>query len=67
VSLIIDQSELAAIAGPPGPGKTTLLHLMATLGQDRPGRTRNLYLTLEAALRLAILLAAAAERDIGIR
>lgn len=28
---------------------------------------RNLYLTPEAALRLAILLAAAAERDIGIR
>ena len=28
---------------------------------------RNLYLTPEAALRLAILLAAAAEKDIGIR
>jgi ABC-type sulfate/molybdate transport systems ATPase subunit len=35
VDLSIDQGELVALAGPPGPGKTTLLHLMATL--DRPG------------------------------
>lgn len=28
VDLAIDQGELVAIAGPPGPGKTTLLHLM---------------------------------------
>jgi ABC-type lipoprotein export system ATPase subunit len=27
VSLTIDQGELAAIVGPPGSGKTTLVHL----------------------------------------
>jgi energy-coupling factor transporter ATP-binding protein EcfA2 len=37
VSPAIDQSELAAIVGPSGSGTTTLLQLMATLGQDRPG------------------------------
>lgn len=35
VDLSIGQGELVALAGPPGPGKTTLLHLTAT--PDRPG------------------------------
>jgi ABC-type lipoprotein export system ATPase subunit len=40
VRLTIDQGELAAIAGPPGSGKTTLVHLMATLDRPSPGIAR---------------------------
>ena len=38
VNLTIDHGELAAMVSPPGSGKTSLLHLMATL--DRPSRAR---------------------------
>jgi ABC-type lipoprotein export system ATPase subunit len=38
--LTIDQGELAAIAGLPGSGKTTVLHLMATLDRPSPGIVR---------------------------
>jgi putative ABC transport system ATP-binding protein len=40
VNLPIDQGELAAMVSPPGSGKTSLLHLMATLDRPSPGVVR---------------------------
>jgi putative ABC transport system ATP-binding protein len=40
VNLTIGQGELAAIVGPPGSGKTTHVHLMATLARPRSGIVR---------------------------
>jgi putative ABC transport system ATP-binding protein len=40
VNLTIDQGELAAMVSPPGSGKTTQVHLMATLDRPSPGAVR---------------------------
>jgi ABC-type uncharacterized transport system ATPase subunit len=40
VSLTIDQGELAAIVGPPGSGKTTLVHLWPGRGRGRRAPSR---------------------------
>ena len=41
VNLTIDQGELAAMVSPQGLGKTSLLHLMATLDRPGPGVVRS--------------------------
>ena len=40
MNLTIDQGELAAMVSPPGSGKTTQVHLMATLDRPSPGAVR---------------------------